>query len=83
MEFVHSLKKSDINETDLYNQNTVTDDNCYFENRLTKPLSNVYIPTTNVKDSYSNNYSSNINTQNLESTSEIIPNNMIGDITLG
>jgi len=59
MEFVHSLKKSEKNETDLYNQNTNTDTNCYFENRLTEPTSDLYVPTTNIKDSIPNNINSN------------------------
>ena len=76
MEFVHSLKKSDINDTDLYNQNTKTDTNCYFENRMVTPISDLYIPTTKVKDSYSKKYSSSVTSNNLDSSSEIIPNNM-------
>ena len=76
MEFVHSLEKSDINDTDLYNQNTKTDTNCYFENRLVTPVSDLYIPTTKVKDSYSNRFSSLVNSENLEPSSETIPNKM-------
>tara|TARA_Y100000389_G_scaffold162591_1_gene165441 strand:- start:222 stop:1181 length:960 start_codon:yes stop_codon:yes gene_type:complete len=74
MEFVHSLKKSDRNNTDLYNQNTKTDPNCYFENRLTKPTSDVYIPTTKVQDSYSSKFSTPVTTDNLSPSSETIPN---------
>ena len=76
MEFVHSLKPRDINETDLHNQNTDTDANCYFENRLQEPISDLYIPITQQRDSYSNNYTSPSQVTNLPSNNEPINNNI-------
>ena len=76
MEFVHSLKTSERNDTDMYNQNNNTDTNCYFENRLQQPISNLYIPLTNKRDSYSSNYSSPNTITNLSEEVQTIENNI-------
>ncbi len=74
MEFVHSLKSSQTNDTDLYNQNTLSDTNCYFENRLQKSLEPMYIPITRKRDSYSTKYSSENDISTLSSEQTLIDN---------
>ena len=74
MEFVHNLKTSTRGNSGIYTQNNETDDNCYFENRLQQPISDLYIPITKKKDSYSKQYSTSTPADNLPLTTEPIDN---------
>ena len=74
MEFVHNLKTSTKEDSGIYTQNSITDDNCYFENRLQQPIADLYIPITQIRDSYSKQYSENIPVENLPLTTEPIIN---------